>query len=79
VSRPASLPGGARVPLFDVIACARTIYQRRSSTRNFFMRTLFIHQLEHVEAGVGFGPGALLWLIGVPIPILILLAIFMHH
>jgi len=28
---------------------------------------------------MGFGKGALLWLIGVPIPIIILLALFMHH
>jgi len=28
---------------------------------------------------MGFGKGALLWLIGIPLPIIILLAIFMHH
>jgi len=28
---------------------------------------------------MGFGRGALLWLIGIPLPIIILLAIFMHH
>jgi len=28
---------------------------------------------------MGFGKGALLWLLGIPIPIIILLAIFMHH
>ena len=31
------------------------------------------------EAGMGFGRGALLWLIGIPLPIILLLAIFMHH
>jgi hypothetical protein len=31
------------------------------------------------EAVMGFGRGALLWLIGIPIPIILLLAIFMHH
>ena len=31
------------------------------------------------EAAVGFGRGALLWLLGVPLPIIILLALFMHH
>jgi hypothetical protein len=31
------------------------------------------------EAVMGFGKGALLWLIGIPLPIIILLAIFMHH
>jgi hypothetical protein len=32
-----------------------------------------------MEAVMGFGRGALLWLLGVPLPIIILLAIFMHH
>ena len=31
------------------------------------------------EAKMGFGRGALLWLLGVPLPIIILLALFMHH
>ena len=31
------------------------------------------------EAKMGFGRGALLWLLGVPLPIVILLALFMHH
>jgi hypothetical protein len=28
---------------------------------------------------MGFGRGALLWLIGIPLPIILLLAVFMHH
>jgi len=28
---------------------------------------------------MGFGRGVLLWLLGVPIPIIILLALFWHH
>ena len=35
--------------------------------------------LELMEAVMGLGKSALLWLVGVPIPIIILLAIFMHH
>jgi len=31
------------------------------------------------EAVMGFGRGALLWLLGVPLPIIILLALFWHH
>jgi hypothetical protein len=31
------------------------------------------------EATMGFGRGVLLWLIGIPLPIIILLALFMHH
>jgi len=28
---------------------------------------------------MGFGKGALLWLLGVPLPIILLLAVFWHH
>jgi hypothetical protein len=31
------------------------------------------------EVAMGFGRGALLWLLGVPLPIVLLLALFMHH
>jgi len=32
-----------------------------------------------MEAIMGFGRGALLWLLGVPLPIIIILALFMHR
>jgi hypothetical protein len=32
-----------------------------------------------MEAAMGFGRGALLWLLGVPLPIILLLALFMHR
>jgi hypothetical protein len=31
------------------------------------------------EDVMGFGRGALLWLLGVPLPIILLLALFWHH
>jgi hypothetical protein len=31
------------------------------------------------ESVMGFERGALLWLLGVPLPIIIILALFMHH
>jgi hypothetical protein len=31
------------------------------------------------ESVMGFGRGALLWLLGVPLPIILLLALFWHH
>jgi len=31
------------------------------------------------EIPMGFGRGALLWLIGIPLPVIILLALFWHH
>jgi hypothetical protein len=34
------------------------------------------HSEEHI---MGFGRGALLWLLGVPLPIILLLALFWHH
>jgi hypothetical protein len=39
---------------------------------------LFV-QFKFKEADMGFGRGALLWLIGIPLPIILLLALFMHH
>jgi hypothetical protein len=32
-----------------------------------------------MEDHMSFGKGALLWLIGIPLPIILLLAVFMHH
>ena len=32
-----------------------------------------------MAAELGFGKGALLWLLGVPLPIILLLAVFWHH
>jgi hypothetical protein len=33
-------------------------------------------EIEFKEANMGFGRGALLWLLGVPLPIILLLALF---
>lgn len=32
-----------------------------------------------MEGWMGFGRGILLWLLGVPIPVILLLALFWHH
>jgi hypothetical protein len=32
-----------------------------------------------MRATMGFGRGVLLWLLGIPIPIILLLALFWHH
>jgi hypothetical protein len=34
---------------------------------------------QQMEADMGFGRGALLWLLGIPLPLILLLALFMHH
>lgn len=39
--------------------------------------SLVLHRM--MEDMMGFGRGALLWLLGVPLPIVILLALFWHH
>jgi hypothetical protein len=36
-------------------------------------------QPKKLEVDMGFGRGVLLWLIGVPIPIILLIALFWHH
>jgi hypothetical protein len=36
-------------------------------------------QANTMEEVMGLGRGALLWLLGVPLPIIILLALFWHH
>jgi hypothetical protein len=38
-----------------------------------------IHSVKHKETDMGFGKGALLWLIGIPLPIILLLALFMNR
>ncbi|MDB5579133.1 MAG: Arch protein sorting [Bradyrhizobium sp.] len=38
-----------------------------------------IHAVKHKETDMGFGKGALLWLIGIPLPIILLLALFMNR
>jgi predicted nucleic acid-binding protein len=46
--------------------------------RNLRLRRASFHRLT-MEEIMGFGRGALLWLLGVPLPIIILLALFWHH
>jgi hypothetical protein len=40
---------------------------------------LRFHFSTQQEDSMGFGKGALLWLIGIPLPIILLVAILMHH
>ncbi|WP_245327042.1 hypothetical protein [Bradyrhizobium sacchari] len=40
------------------------------------LRQLGVREEEDI---MGFGRGALLWLLGVPLPIILLLALFWHH
>jgi hypothetical protein len=48
--------------------------------RNSRDRGELVHAVhKYMEADMGFGRGALLWLIGIPLPIILILALFMHH
>jgi hypothetical protein len=47
-----------------------------STTIAFYAR---LHRCNELEVDMGFGRGVLLWLIGVPIPIILLIALFWHH
>jgi hypothetical protein len=65
-----------RTMLFRTIS---PVSHRRYSWWND-LELLSVVGLTTVEEDVmGFGRGLLLWLIGIPLPIIILLAIFMHH
>jgi hypothetical protein len=35
--------------------------------------------IDQMEVAMTFGKGVLLWLIGIPLPLILLLAVFMHH
>jgi hypothetical protein len=48
----------------------------RRGTSSFSLRHVVIAE---EEESMGFGRGALLWLLGVPLPIVLLLALFWHH
>jgi hypothetical protein len=37
------------------------------------------HCCNELEVDMGFGRGILLWLLGIPIPIILLIALFWHH
>ena len=40
---------------------------------------LVVERIATEEDNMGFGKGALLWLLGIPLPIILLLALFWHH
>lgn len=52
---------------------------RHPRARNLAIRSELFMQFNFQEADMGFGKGALLWLIGIPLPIILILALFMHH
>jgi hypothetical protein len=49
----------------------RPIREQKLAPGFYFPSTMEVH--------MGFGRGLLLWLIGIPLPLILLLALFMHH
>jgi hypothetical protein len=58
------------------IAAGRPHLRPKSGT--FMSLTLFTRRRKRM-VDMGFGRGVLFWLLGIPIPIIILLALFWHH
>ena len=52
---------------------------RIATRRNLRNPLALFVQFKFKEADMGFGRGALLWLLGIPLPIILILALFMHH
>ena len=46
---------------------------------NFLHRGALNPRTQLMKVDMGLGKGALLWLIGIPIPMIIVLMLFMHH
>jgi hypothetical protein len=77
---------GASAPLFRKTSSEASDAESPAATagRNAFVRQTFVRepargagQTEDID--MGFGRGVLLWLIGVPIPIIVLIALLWHH
>jgi hypothetical protein len=43
------------------------------------LKDTVMRAVKAMEVTMGFGRGLLLWLVGIPLPIIILLALFWHH
>jgi hypothetical protein len=64
----------------DGLPAPRQAFRSRSvPSPEPFCYVLFIRRSERMEVDMGFGRGVLFWLLGIPIPIIILLALFWHH
>jgi hypothetical protein len=61
--------------------CLQARARAAPSWRNLVLvGSLYVRNYSYqTEANMGFGRGILLWILGVPIPIIILLALFWHN
>jgi len=63
----------------DARVAAHRAVRRVLHARNFKTRRALTRRTRNWESVMGFGRGILLWLLGVPLPIIILLALFWHN
>jgi hypothetical protein len=52
---------------------------KQASALSFRQKGFVGNEGSIMRATMGFGRGVLLWLLGIPIPIILLLALFWHH
>jgi hypothetical protein len=72
--------GSSEPSLWAARNAAHFFIRLRGLERNTRRATgVAVRTYTYEEATMGFGRGALLWLLGVPLPIIILLALFWHH
>jgi hypothetical protein len=82
LSGPAPIAAQALTVQPGVFGSAKTFAGQLAAIavrRNLRNRSALFVQSKFKEADMGFGKGALLWLIGIPLPIILLLALFMNR
>jgi len=67
------------IPSLTCNRAAGIDYEKTVHAGNGIGRCHVVQASLEEEIVMGFGRGALLWLLGVPLPIVILLALFWHH
>jgi hypothetical protein len=68
----------SRDPLQPTRNCINRISLMAATSAELSLSSRVVCQ-STMEENMGLGRGALLWLLGVPLPIIILLALFWHH
>jgi hypothetical protein len=71
--------GTMRVVLYSSVVGNQTQRSALVSGPRLLLGVATVGATNQQEIVMGFGRGVLLWLLGVPIPIILLLALFWHH
>jgi hypothetical protein len=77
-SRDRTAASESRDPLQPTRNCINRISLMAATSAELSLSSRVVCQ-STMEENMGLGRGALLWLLGVPLPIIILLALFWHH